>query len=79
MAEQTPEPEYRRNPDGSITTSMDLDADGVEETVTAKGRTREDGTVEVEIDVNGDGRPDAVASDDNKDGEITLDEVRPAE
>lgn len=76
---ETGDLEHTRNPDGSITASFDIDGDGTPETVTARKVEQPDGTEAIELDLNSDGTVDAIAVDENNDGRIDIDEVRPAE
>lgn len=71
--------DHTRNADGSVTTSFDIDGDGTPETVTARKVELADGTEAIELDLNSDGVADAIAVDENGDGRIGIDEVRPAE
>lgn len=71
--------EHTRNPDGSVTAAFDIDGDGSPETVTARKVEQADGTEAIELDLDSDGTVDAIAVDENRDGKIGIDEVRPAE
>lgn len=71
--------DHTRNADGSVTAKFDIDGDGNPETVTARKVEQADGSEAIELDLNSDGVVDAIATDENNDGKIDIDEIRPAE